>query len=68
MAADLCQAKGIEYVFLDYLDWDKSFLDEYKEFYSHPTVPIILQNNLESGIVTKVGGYTELLQLTKKEI
>lgn len=59
-AVDYCTAKGAKYKFLDYADTPED-LEEYKQFHNHPTVPIILANNLETGYTKKVGGYSDLL-------
>lgn len=61
MAEDLMIASKIEYVFMDY-NRRQSMLDDYKEFYNHPTVPIILSNDIETGLTKFVGGYTQLLE------
>ena len=60
-AVEYCTAKEAESKFLDYSN-NPQILDEYKEFHSHPTVPIILANNLETGYTRKVGGYSDLLE------
>ena len=60
-AVDYCVAKSAEYKFLDY-SADPTALQEYKQFHNHPTVPIILANNLETGYTKKLGGYSELLE------
>lgn len=60
-ATEYCQAKKAEYSFLDYVDAPE-ILSEYKQFHNHPTVPIIIANNLETGYTKKVGGYSELLE------
>lgn len=59
-AVEYCSAKGAEYKFLDYAS-QPQLLQEYKQFHNHPTVPIILANNLETGYTKKVGGYSDLL-------
>lgn len=59
-AVDYCIAENIEHVFLDYT-FSQEILQEYKEFHQHPTVPIILQNNLVTGYTVKVGGYQEFI-------
>ena len=59
-AVDYCAAKRVEYEFLDYAK-NPVALQEYKQFHQHPTVPIILANNLETGYTKKVGGYSDLL-------
>tara|TARA_A100001015_G_C14987599_1_gene712286 strand:- start:1487 stop:1735 length:249 start_codon:yes stop_codon:yes gene_type:complete len=61
MAQDLLEASGVENVFLDYIDHPE-ILDDYKSFHQHETVPIVLSNNLVTGLVKKVGGYTDLLE------
>lgn len=60
-AVDYCKAKGNQFEFLDYAN-QPQVLQEYKEFHEHPTVPIILANNLETGYTKKVGGYSDLLE------
>lgn len=59
-AIDLCSASGCEYLFLNY-EHHSEILEDYKDFYAHSTVPIILANNVETGYTRKVGGYTDLL-------
>ncbi len=61
MAEDLLQASKKELIFLDYLK-TPSILEEYKSFHDHHTVPIILSNNLVTGFVKKIGGYSDLLE------
>jgi len=63
-AADLCSAKKAEYLFLDYEE-KREILEDYKQFYEQATVPIILVNNLDTGLTKKVGGYTDLLDYVK---
>ena len=60
-AVQYCTAKGMQYSFLDYAR-QPHVLQEYKDFHSHPTVPIILANNLQTGHVKKIGGYSDLLE------
>ncbi len=60
-ALEYCTQKKVQHDFLDYKS-QPEILEEYKEFHNHRTVPIILANNLESGLVKKVGGYSELLE------
>ena len=62
MAADLLIAKGTQYIFLDYIS-EPDALEEYKQFHEQDTVPIILRNNLESGLTSKIGGYSDLLEV-----
>lgn len=61
MAEDLLKASKLECVFLDYSN-NLEILEDYKQFHNHPTVPIVLSNNLESGLTRMIGGYTELLE------
>ena len=61
LAVDLCKAKKIKYTFLDYAE-NPSLLEDYKLFHQQETVPIILSNHLETGLIKKIGGYTDLLE------
>ena len=67
MAVDFCSAGHLEYVFLDYEN-DRSILEDHKHFYSQDTVPIILENNLNSGLVNKIGGYSDLLRVIENKV
>tara|TARA_A100001011_G_C14182519_1_gene787518 strand:+ start:777 stop:971 length:195 start_codon:yes stop_codon:yes gene_type:complete len=60
MAIDFLKCKGIESVFLDY-ESQRPILEEYKNFYNQKTVPIIISNNNETGLIKKIGGYSNLL-------
>ena len=62
-AADLCMALGIENQLLDYVGRE-FILEEYKEYYDQKTVPIILENDLSTGFTKKIGGYSDLLEIT----
>ena len=64
MAEDLLSAESIQSVFLDYSN-NPEILEDYKIFYKQATVPIILENNLSSGLVTFIGGYSDLLKVFK---
>ena len=61
MAEDLLKASHKEYIFLDYSK-KKHILEDYKNFHNQPTVPIILTNDLETGLTNRIGGYSELLE------
>lgn len=61
-ADDFCKSSGLESIFLDYAGRE-DILEEYKKFHQQSTVPIILQNNLITGEVRKVGGCSDLLGL-----
>ena len=64
MAVDFLNCKETESIFLDYEE-NREILEDYKSFHNQNTVPIVLSNNLETGLVKKVGGYTDLLDLLK---
>lgn len=55
--------KGVSIV-LNYEE-NPEILEEYKEFHGQKTVPIILHNDLVSGRIIKIGGYTDLLDWHK---
>tara|TARA_B100000427_G_C15518304_1_gene599175 strand:- start:1489 stop:1737 length:249 start_codon:yes stop_codon:yes gene_type:complete len=61
MAEDYLNCMQKQSRFLDYAT-KPSILEDYKEFYGQETVPIILSNNLETGLVKKIGGYSDLLE------
>ena len=61
MAEDLLKAKDIPCLFLDYVE-NLTILEDYKEFHNQDTVPIILKNNLSSGLTKRIGGYSDLLE------
>jgi glutaredoxin 1 len=60
-ACDLLESRAVDYVFLN-MDEDPIGLKEAKDYYGHETVPVILSNNLSTGLVTLVGGYDDLLR------
>lgn len=60
-AVHYCKAKSVKHDFLDYAT-NTAVLEEYKQFHKHPTVPIILANHLDTGLVKMVGGYSDLLE------
>ena len=66
-AVDYCKASSREYLYID-LEGQPDVLEEYKKFYNHETVPIILKNDLDSGLVSFIGGFSELTTLAEKEI
>tara|TARA_B100000085_G_scaffold137694_1_gene125442 strand:+ start:2355 stop:2546 length:192 start_codon:yes stop_codon:yes gene_type:complete len=55
----LLKQENVDFVFLDYAERPE-ILDDYKQFHNMETVPIILKNNLTTGYVSLVGGYTSL--------
>ena len=58
-ANHLLDFAGISYDFFD-LEEDREFLEEAKVFYNHPTVPIVLRIDGETGIVNLIGGCDDL--------
>ena len=58
-ATELLEERNKEMVFIDLSD-DPQAITETKEFYNWPTVPIVLENDSDTGKVTFVGGYTDL--------
>ncbi len=60
-AIQLLSSLNKEYIFFD--EEDKEELEKIKFFHKHKTVPIILTNDLSTGIVRLVGGFTELKEL-----
>ena len=64
MAEDFLEANQVQTVFLDYSD-RPSILEDYKDFHNHSTVPIILENDLSTGLVKFIGGYSDLLEALK---
>ncbi len=58
-AVDLLQARGVQNVFFDFSE-DPIAIQEAKRFYNWPTVPMVLENNLNTGETTFVGGYDDL--------
>ena len=61
MAEDLLKAHHKECIFLDY-STKTNILEDYKDFHNQKTVPIVLSNNLETGLTVKIGGYSDLLE------
>jgi len=54
--------KEKDFIFID-LAKESDFLQEAKTFYNQETVPIILENNLETGYTRHIGGCDDLLDL-----
>lgn len=63
-AQDYCIAKQKELVYLDYTE-NIEALKDCMSFYKMKTVPIILENDLNTGLTKFVGGYTDLLNYLK---
>ena len=51
---------------LDYVK-NLELLEDYKVFHQQNTVPIILENCLETGYTKKIGGYSDLVALLSGE-
>ena len=49
------------YYFFD-LEEDEVFMSDVKDFYKHNTVPIVLENDIDTGATTFVGGCDSLLE------
>ena len=64
MAVDLLAATQLNYTFFNHEE-DRKFLEEVKVFYSFPTVPVVLRNNIFTGETRVVGGYADLLNYLK---
>lgn len=58
-AVHILKSNNIENIFFD-LESDRSFLNQAKIFYNHPTVPIVLKINRETGMVKLIGGCDDL--------
>tara|TARA_Y100000592_G_scaffold16371_1_gene24281 strand:- start:13025 stop:13300 length:276 start_codon:yes stop_codon:yes gene_type:complete len=56
---ELLTEQGTEFYEFN-LDNDTEFLSEVKEFYNHNTVPIIVENDVETGETSFIGGFSEL--------
>ena len=62
----LLSSKGEKHCFLD-LTEDLQSLNDTKAYYDWKTVPIILENNTDTGLTNFVGGHTELTALLNSE-
>ena len=64
MAVDFLEDMVFQHEFLDYVD-STDILEDYKTFYKQDTVPIILSNNIKTGLTRKIGGYSDLMEYMK---
>tara|TARA_Y100001954_G_C15726631_1_gene561072 strand:+ start:783 stop:1043 length:261 start_codon:yes stop_codon:yes gene_type:complete len=64
LAVDFLEDMVFQYEFLDYVD-STDILEDYKTFYKQDTVPIILSNNIKTGLTRKIGGYSDLMEYMK---
>ena len=67
-AVDLLSSGPHEYS-VSYYDWDDTTLNEVKQNYNHPTVPIISKRTKvgDEEVEELIGGYTELVRYFEKE-
>ena len=65
-AIALLDLNGLEYHFLDAAE-DRSLLKEIKDFYKSSTVPVIVSIDKQSGLVSKIGGFTDLERVLSKQ-
>jgi len=54
------------YDFFDH-EGDEAFVRQLMDFYEHQTVPLIVENNLETGYNKFIGGFTELENRLKEQ-
>ena len=66
LACDFLSASRVDYQFFDFEE-DRPFLEDAKSFYNFETVPIILENNLSTGKISFIGGYSDLLKWTRDD-
>ena len=64
-ACELLYEHGKLYDFFDH-EGDEKFVQRMKDFYNHQTVPIIVENDCNTGSTRFVGGYDELKKLLKR--
>ena len=61
LTCEYLSEREIEFVFMN-MDEDPVGLTEAKAYYTHRTVPIILSSDTETGNVSFVGGYDDLVK------
>ncbi len=64
-AEDYFMAAGKEYYYHNYVE-EPDEIERCKDFYGHPTVPIIVANNKKTGKSFFIGGYTDLMEYIEK--
>lgn len=62
LALEKLSSMNLENIFFN-LEHDPAYMKEVKEFYDHGTVPIVLQNDLTTGMTSFVGGSDDLMEL-----
>jgi len=65
-ATELLEESHKKTVFID-LTTDPEGIEEAKEFYGWPTVPIILENDEDTGAISFVGGFSDLTAKLESE-
>tara|TARA_Y100000310_G_C20134851_1_gene557528 strand:+ start:315 stop:563 length:249 start_codon:yes stop_codon:yes gene_type:complete len=60
-AQEILKGRNLQFSFFE-LSADPEFLAEVKGFYDFLTVPIILENNIITGFVSFIGGYSDLVE------
>ena len=65
-AVGLLRSEGLSFHFVD-ASTDKQFIEEIKEFYDSPTVPVIIEIDNTTGLVSKIGGFTDLRKVLKED-
>ena len=58
---DELRSREFDYYFFD-LEGDESFMADVKSFYNHSTVPIVLENDISTGLTRFIGGCDDLLE------
>jgi|ETNvirenome_2_60_1030617.scaffolds.fasta_scaffold00050_56 glutaredoxin len=64
LATEALDSLNKEYVFFNLSD-DNQFLNYTKQFYDHPTVPIIIRNDKNTGQCSLIGGFSDLSNIIK---
>ncbi len=67
MALDTLDHLGMQKVFFDFTD-DQDAIEDAKNFYNWNTVPMILENNTETGETRFLGGFDDLRRRFRHEL
>ncbi len=67
MALDVLDHLGQEKVFFDFTE-DHEAIEDAKRFYNWNTVPMILENNKETGSTKFIGGFDDLRRRFRNEL
>ena len=60
-AKELLESKEVEFIYVN-LENDYDEIRKTSEFYDWYSIPIVVENNNNSGEVKLIGGYTELMR------